>query len=296
MVERTLKEFSFLFGNNSGSSERTWKKWKDHKTWVPLKKVSGPEKGESYLSKRGSEERMALCGVSCLKSFCILLAGLLFLVSCAGIAFSLYMLFGEPFAQRSGNTYRPNWENIGPCLFASLISLVMNLLLGGAAVQGSRKLLTAWLAWHLALLLLYWAWTLWLLMLGRWTTKLSFWVSEEHWGGSYWHWWTRERRERSRWRNRREYCITETSSLYGFLFHGAIFQLSLTISFTSQLFDLYPKRAQISMLAIYILYCFTIFVHLPGDQDQASKCQFPYCPAGWGASQAQNRALQPNLL
>jgi len=120
--------------------------------------VSGPEKGESYLSKRGSEERMALCGVSCLKSFCILLAGLLFLVSCAGIAFSLYMLFGEPFAQRSGNTYRPNWENIGPCLFASLISLVMNLLLGGAAVQGSRKLLTAWLAWHLALLLLYWAW------------------------------------------------------------------------------------------------------------------------------------------
>ena len=71
-----------------------------------------------------------------------------------GIAFSLYMLFGEPFAQRSGKTYRPNWENIGetrfsrigvgtkipmiimlasfslwpfspgPCLFASLISLV----------------------------------------------------------------------------------------------------------------------------------------------------------------------------
>ena len=30
-----------------------------------------------------------------------------------GIAFSLYMLFGEPFAQRSGKTYRPNWENIG---------------------------------------------------------------------------------------------------------------------------------------------------------------------------------------
>jgi len=27
---------------------------------------------------------MALCGVSCLKSFCVLLAGLLFLVSCAG--------------------------------------------------------------------------------------------------------------------------------------------------------------------------------------------------------------------
>jgi len=101
---------------------------------------------------------MALCGVSCLKSFCVVLAGLLFLMSCAGIAFSLYMLFGEPFAQRSGNTYRPNWENIGPCLFASLISLVMNLLLGGAAVQGSRKLLTAWLAWHLTLVLLYWAW------------------------------------------------------------------------------------------------------------------------------------------
>jgi len=101
---------------------------------------------------------MALCGASCLKTFCVLLAGLLFLVSCAGIAFSLYMLFGEPFAQRSGKTYRPNWENIGPCLFASLISLVMNLLLGGAAVQGSRKLLTAWLVWHLALVLLYWTW------------------------------------------------------------------------------------------------------------------------------------------
>ena len=39
-----------------------------------------------------------------------------------------------------------------------ILCQVMNLLLGGAAVQGSRKLLTAWLVWHLALVLLYWTW------------------------------------------------------------------------------------------------------------------------------------------
>ena len=37
-----------------------------------------------------------------------------------GIAFSLYMLFGEPFAQRSGKTYRPNWENIGETLIGRI--------------------------------------------------------------------------------------------------------------------------------------------------------------------------------
>ena len=37
-----------------------------------------------------------------------------------GIAFSLYMLFGEPFAQRSGKTYRPNWENIGETLISRI--------------------------------------------------------------------------------------------------------------------------------------------------------------------------------
>ena len=42
----------------------------------------------------------------------------------AGIAFSLYMLFGEPFAQRSGNTYRPNWENIGQTMLMMMMMMI----------------------------------------------------------------------------------------------------------------------------------------------------------------------------
>ena len=49
-------------------------------------------------------------------------------------------------------------HGIAHCRFFNCLFQVMNLLLGGAAVQGSRKLLTAWLAWHLTLVLLYWVW------------------------------------------------------------------------------------------------------------------------------------------
>jgi hypothetical protein len=164
---------------------------------------------------------MALCGVSCLKSFCVLLAGLLFLVSCAGIAFSLYMLFGEPFAQRSGNTYRPNWENIGPCLFASLISLVMNLLLGGAAVQGSRKLLTAWLAWHLTLVLLYWAW-------------FSYSLLKHH---GYIDWRTVGMRE-CYW------CTLDIIETVGLCFISTLILISTCIMYTSVIFDIIETEGQ----------------------------------------------------
>ena len=46
----------------------------------------------------------------------MLVGGILLLASVAGIGFSLFMLFGDPFAQRTGGTYRPNWEDIGEVL------------------------------------------------------------------------------------------------------------------------------------------------------------------------------------
>jgi hypothetical protein len=37
----------------------------------------------------------------------------LMLVSVAGIGFCLFMLFGEPFAVQTQDTYAPNWEDLG---------------------------------------------------------------------------------------------------------------------------------------------------------------------------------------
>ena len=42
-----------------------------------------------------------------------LLQVFLLLASVAGIGFSLFMIFGDPFARDTYGTYRANWENIG---------------------------------------------------------------------------------------------------------------------------------------------------------------------------------------
>ena len=56
---------------------------------------------------------MGLCDLSCLKVFSMMIGILLVLVSVAGVGYSIFMLFGEPLAQETFHTYRPNWENIG---------------------------------------------------------------------------------------------------------------------------------------------------------------------------------------
>ena len=55
----------------------------------------------------------------------------LMLLSVAGIGFCLFMLFGEPFAIQTQDTYAPNWEDLGRTLlimvFRSLFYLILAL-------------------------------------------------------------------------------------------------------------------------------------------------------------------------
>jgi hypothetical protein len=53
------------------------------------------------------------CGLPCLKSYSMAVGTVLMLVSVAGIGFCLFMLFGEPFAVQTQDTYAPNWEDLG---------------------------------------------------------------------------------------------------------------------------------------------------------------------------------------
>ena len=84
---------------------------------------------------------------NCARSFSLLLLddfNLLFLLRSVPLCFA--HLFGKHIQ------IQVDWP------WTVILCQVMNLLLGGAAVQGSRKLLTAWLVWHFALVLLYWTW------------------------------------------------------------------------------------------------------------------------------------------
>ena len=49
----------------------------------------------------------------CLKGYAIFVGVVFLPVSIAGIGFSVFLLFGEPFASQTNHTYRPNWEDIG---------------------------------------------------------------------------------------------------------------------------------------------------------------------------------------
>ena len=56
----------------------------------------------------------------CLKGYSMFLGSVMLPVSISGIAFSAFLLFGEPLANQTYHTYRPNWEDIGE-FFPSII-------------------------------------------------------------------------------------------------------------------------------------------------------------------------------
>ena len=56
---------------------------------------------------------MGASDAKCLKAYSVTLGSVLILVSVGGIGFSLFLLFGEPFANQTNQTYRPDFENIG---------------------------------------------------------------------------------------------------------------------------------------------------------------------------------------
>ena len=56
---------------------------------------------------------MGTSDAKCLKTYSVLLGSILILVSVGGIGFGLFLLFGEPFANQTNQTYRPDFENIG---------------------------------------------------------------------------------------------------------------------------------------------------------------------------------------
>ena len=59
---------------------------------------------------------MGVCDLTCLKVFSMMLGFVLILASLAGVGTSIYLLFGEPLANVSYGTYKPNWEDIGEFL------------------------------------------------------------------------------------------------------------------------------------------------------------------------------------
>jgi hypothetical protein len=73
--------------------------------------------------------------------------------------FLQYLIFGgAELDHYTAGTYTPSWEDVGPALFASIVSLLMNVLLIGAAILYSRKMSMAWIAWNIVLIMLFWAW------------------------------------------------------------------------------------------------------------------------------------------
>ena len=58
----------------------------------------------------------------------------------------------------TSGTYTPSWEDIGPALICSIISLLINVFLIGSATIYSRKMATAWIVWHVIMVFIYWAW------------------------------------------------------------------------------------------------------------------------------------------
>lgn len=117
---------------------------------------------------------MGASDAKCLKAYSVTLGSVLILVSIGGIGFSLFLLFGEPFANQTNQTYRPDFENIGgldatqrgpsngiivgPLMVCSVVSLLANIALIGGAKQLSEKIVLTWIVWKYLLILLWWAW------------------------------------------------------------------------------------------------------------------------------------------
>ena len=46
----------------------------------------------------------------------MMVGSILVLASVAGVGYSIFLLFGDPLAKQTYDTYKPNWENIGELL------------------------------------------------------------------------------------------------------------------------------------------------------------------------------------
>ena len=96
--------------------------------------------------------------MSFLRPFAIFLGLLCTLVSVFSIGCVLYLLFGDPNAEFTLGTYRPSWEDVGPALACSVLSLLFAVMLMGGALQYSKNLILAWLIWTMVLLVVFWLW------------------------------------------------------------------------------------------------------------------------------------------
>merc|ERR1712048_702269 len=76
-----------------------------------------------------------------------MLGFVLILASLVGVGSSIYLLFGEPLANVSYGTYKPNWEDIGPLMISSVISLLVNISLVGGAKILSKGIVLVLLFW-----------------------------------------------------------------------------------------------------------------------------------------------------
>jgi len=98
-------------------------------------------------------------GTSCLSLTCSIIGILFATVSVAGIGLSLFLVFGEPYSQKNvQGTYSPNWEDIGPALVVSVVSLLANVFLIGGSRQLSKDFLLVWISWKIIAILIFWSW------------------------------------------------------------------------------------------------------------------------------------------
>jgi len=97
-------------------------------------------------------------GTSCLSLTCSIIGILFATASVAGIGLSLFLVFGEPLPSNSQSTYTPNWEDIGPALVVSVVSLLANVFLIGGSRQLSKDFLLVWIVWKSIAILIFWAW------------------------------------------------------------------------------------------------------------------------------------------
>jgi len=101
-----------------------------------------------------------MCSQSSLSGWCALIGCVMSLVSIAGIGLSLFLIFDDPFydSQLVQGTYEPSWEDVGPAMVLSVVSLLVNVILVGGAKQGSKDMLLTWTLWKIVVVVVFWLW------------------------------------------------------------------------------------------------------------------------------------------
>merc|ERR1712018_83640 len=119
------------------------------RTLTPILSGKCEKKDESNMSG----------GTSCL-SVTVSVLGVIFCAcSVTGIAMSLFLVFGDPLPTSfTQDTYSPYWEDIGPAMVVSVVSLLVNVLLIGGARQLSKDFLLVWIIWKCVAIVLVWLW------------------------------------------------------------------------------------------------------------------------------------------